>query len=96
MEVYHTVCVCSCVCVCVCACVGAGERVVNVGGTECMYGETHVKNTADIEVHCHQDQEGSVDNYFHLLSTHPDRLSIYILEQEVQRLSVFLNRKYKD
>lgn len=25
-----------------------GERLVNVGGTECMCGGTHVKNTADI------------------------------------------------
>ena len=43
------VCVCVCVCVCVFvmpACVG--DRVVNVGGTECMCGGTHVKNTADI------------------------------------------------
>ncbi|CAI8013516.1 hypothetical protein GBAR_LOCUS8555 [Geodia barretti] len=25
-----------------------GERMVNVGGTECMCGGTHVQNTADI------------------------------------------------
>ena len=25
-----------------------GERIVNVGGTECACGGTHVKNTADI------------------------------------------------
>ena len=57
------VCMCVCVYVCwcrgacgqrgrhrvhMCVCVGAGERVVNVGGTECMCGGTHVKNTADI------------------------------------------------
>ena len=33
------------VCICI---VYIGERIVDVGGTECMCGGTHVKNTADI------------------------------------------------
>lgn len=32
-----------------CMCVLSGERMVDVGGTVCACGGTHVKNTADIQ-----------------------------------------------
>ena len=38
-----------CLCQVVRVCVLSGERMVNVGGTVCACGGTHVKNTADIQ-----------------------------------------------
>ena len=39
---------CTFACVKLYVCTFSGERMVNVGGTVCACGGTHVKNTADI------------------------------------------------
>ena len=70
-------------------CEYAGERLVNVGGTECMCGGTHVKNTADI-----RSFTATKIKKVHIYTYYVHTLLIEILNGKVeQQLAIELNNE---